>query len=145
MSKTVKTSRTKVLAFLPVLIYDRRYLKRTKRGEDLCQTQRNFMVLQKQIHQKEAKQNLEIDIKYYVTKILIGKVNSRKYGIEIIKEEKQGNTTTKERSKINGLSNNERVIKNLLELLMKNRVTPMSTEEVIDDLRRNPQVIYDML
>lgn len=94
---------------------------------------------------EEAKQNLEIDIKYYVTKILIGKVNSRKYGIEIIKEEKQGNTTTKERSKINGLSNNERVIKNLLELLMKNRVTPMSTEEVIDDLRRNPQVIYDML
>ena len=51
---------------------------------------------------EEAKQNLEIDIKYYVTKILIGKVNSRKYGIEIIKEEKQGNTTTKERSKING-------------------------------------------
>lgn len=48
---------------------------------------------------EEAKQNLEIDIKYYVTKILIGKVNSRKYGIEIIKEEKQGNTTTKERSK----------------------------------------------
>ena len=94
---------------------------------------------------EEAKQNLEIDIKYYVTKILIGEVNSRKYGIEIIKEEKQGNTTTKERSKINGLSNNERVIKNLLELLMKNRVTPMSTEEVIDDLRRNPQVIYDML
>lgn len=37
---------------------------------------------------EEAKQNLEIDIKYYVTKILIGKVNSRKYGIEIIKEEK---------------------------------------------------------
>ena len=36
---------------------------------------------------EEAKQNLEIDIKYYVTKILIGKVNSRKYGIEIIKEE----------------------------------------------------------
>lgn len=28
---------------------------------------------------EEAKQNLEIDIKYYVTKILIGKVNSRKY------------------------------------------------------------------
>ena len=27
---------------------------------------------------EEAKQNLEIDIKYYVTKILIGKVNSRR-------------------------------------------------------------------
>lgn len=94
---------------------------------------------------EEAKQNSEIDIKYYVTKILIGKTSNRKYGIEIVKEEKNGKITTKEKSKISGLSNNEKIIENLLKLLMKNRVTPMTTEEVIDDLRRNPQVIYDML
>ena len=87
---------------------------------------------------EEAKQNSEIDIKYYVTKILIGKTSNRKYGIEIVKEEKNGKITTKEKSKISGLSNNEK-------LLMKNRVTPMTTEEIIYDLRKNPQIIYDML
>lgn len=94
---------------------------------------------------EEAKQNSEIDIKYYVTKILIGKTSNRKYGIEIVKEEKNGKITTKEKSKISGLSNNEKIIENLLKLLMKNRVTPMATEEIIYDLRKNPQIIYDML
>lgn len=94
---------------------------------------------------EEAKQNSEIDIKYYVTKILIGKTSNRKYGIEIVKEEKNGKITTKEKSKISGLSNNEKIIENLLKLLMKNRVTPMPTEEIIYDLRKNPQIIYDML
>lgn len=89
--------------------------------------------------------NQEIDIKYYSTKKLIRKGNNKKYGIEIIKEQKKGNTTTREKSRINCISNNKQIIENLLKILIKNRVTPTATNDVITDLRKNPQMIYDML
>lgn len=87
--------------------------------------------------------NFDINIKYYKTKELIGKKN--KYGIEIVKEQKKKKGKTTEKSKINCISNNEQLIENLLKILVKNRVTPMATEDIITDLRKNPQIIYDML
>ena len=89
--------------------------------------------------------NQEIDIKYYRTKKLIRKGTNKKYGIEIIKEQRQGKTTTREKSRINCISNNKEIIENLLKILIKNRVTPTATNDVITDLRKNPQIIYNML
>lgn len=88
--------------------------------------------------------NQEIDIKYYRIKKLIRKGN-KKYGIEIIKEQKQGKVMTREKSRVNCISNNKEIIENLLKILIKNRVTPTATNDVITDLRKNPQIIYDML
>lgn len=89
--------------------------------------------------------NQEIDIKYYRIKKLIRKRTNKKYGIEIIKEQKQGKIITREKSRINNISNNKEIIENLLKILIKNRVTPMTTKDVITDLRKNPQMIYNML
>lgn len=144
MSKAVKTSRTKILAFLFVMVYDKRYREQKKKGRIFMLNIRKLYGVAKIDKLELGQNNQEIDIKYYRIKKLIRKGN-KKYGIEIIKEQKQGKVMTREKSRVNCISNNKEIIENLLKILIKNRVTPTATNDVITDLRKNPQIIYDML
>ena len=84
-----------------------------------------------------------IKLKYYKIKSLIIKTKRKKYGIEIVKEELNGKSKTKERTVEKYISNSEQVIEKLLKLLVKNKVTPVTTNDIITALRKCPELIYN--
>ncbi len=84
----------------------------------------------------------EVSLEYYKTRNLR---NNKKYGIEIIKKEKNDEGIKREKSEEKAISNNELVIDKLLELLMQNVVTPITTNDIIRDLKMNPEVIYNRM
>lgn len=91
----------------------------------------------------ELNSGLRIDLKYYKTKTLLPKSNNKKYGIEIIKQEIKGKNKTKEKRKIYNLTNSEKIIENLLNIFIENKVTPIETNDILADLRENPAMVYN--
>lgn len=89
-------------------------------------------------------QQEKIFLEYYKTKKAQTK-NEKKYGIEVIKKEENKNGITREKTVENGLSNNEKVIDKLLEILIENKVTPITTKDVITDLKLDPSMIYSRM
>lgn len=71
-----------------------------------------------------------IKLEYYKT------INEEKdiYGIDIIKTKYKGNQTSTEEKEIKYLSNDETKIEKLLYLLKKNNVTPVTAQDIVDDL-----------
>lgn len=86
---------------------------------------------------------LQINLKYYKVKLAMTKSRIKKYGIEIVKEEINKRGKTKEKSKIYNITNNEMVIENLLKIFIQNKVTPIATNEIISDLKKKPELIYN--
>lgn len=78
-----------------------------------------------------------IELEYYKisrrTPKIIGK-KTNLYGIEIIKKEYLGNKKYKEKNNIQNLTTDENVINNLLNILRKNRVTPITLNDVIEEV-----------
>ena len=92
----------------------------------------------------EGRENkLQISLKYYKIKPTILKPQKKKYVIEIVKEEINKKGRTKEKSKIYNLTNNEKVIENLLKIFIQNKVTPVATKEIISDLKKKPELVYN--
>lgn len=85
-------------------------------------------------YNQHPKQQEKIFLEYYKTKKAQTK-NEKKYGIEVIKKEENKN----------GISNNEKVIDKLLEILIENKVTPITTKDVITDLKLDPSMIYSRM
>ena len=56
------------------------------------------------------------------------------YGIEIFKTKYKGDEIFTEKAEINNITSDENTIEMLLEILKRNEVTPVSAEEVIQDL-----------
>lgn len=77
-----------------------------------------------------------IKLEYYGTKNVIQE-DSVEYGIEIVKKEYINKQFTEERNSINNVSENEQDLEKLITLLQRNKVTPISLEDVIGDLARN--------
>lgn len=85
-----------------------------------------------------------INLKYYKTTEKTAKPDKKKYGIEIIKEEINGKNQIKEKSVAKYITNSEQIIEKLLKLLLKNKVTPIETNYILHDLRKNPEFIYNV-
>ena len=64
---------------------------------------------------------------------------------KIIKKEENKDVITREKTVENGISNNEKVIDKLLEILIENKVTPITTKDVITDLKLDPSMIYSRM
>jgi hypothetical protein len=62
----------------------------------------------------------------------IKKVNL--YGIEVVKKEYIGKKKIKEKTNICNLTNDENIINSLLNILKINKVTPISVEDIIEDV-----------
>lgn len=82
---------------------------------------------------EEMKTDEKIELEYYETHNLAGK-SERKYGIEIIKRKEKCEKFNIESKVVNNLSNEEKVIDRLLEILMLNKVTPVSVDDIISDI-----------
>lgn len=80
------------------------------------------IIINKQIF--ENKDKLQANISYY-------KLKNQKYGIEIVKENEEKSKV--ERANIVNITDNEDVINNLLNLLVKKEIKPTESD-VIDDL-----------
>lgn len=85
--------------------------------------------------------NTEIDLKYYKTKILLSNSGKKKYGIEIVKEETNGKNKTKEKGRAYGISNSEEIIENILKIFIQNKVTPVAINDILNDFRKNPELV----
>ncbi len=81
---------------------------------------------------KEASIYNPIKLEYY--KIESKENTKEAYGIEVVKTEyKQGNILV-ERKTLDEITSNENVANNILELFKRNEVTPISADEIIEDL-----------
>lgn len=74
-----------------------------------------------------------IELEYYETHNLAER-NERKYGIEVIKRNKKSEKFNIESKIVNNISNEEKEINRLLEILMLNKVTPISVDDIISDI-----------
>ena len=74
-----------------------------------------------------------IELEYYETHNIAGKSN-REYGIEVVKREEKSEKFNIESKIVNNISNEENKIKSLLKILMLNKVTPISVDDVISDI-----------
>ena len=75
----------------------------------------------------------KIEVEYYETSNLVEE-NGRKYGIEVVKKEKGNKKFNIESKIVNNISNEEKHINNLLKILMLNKVTPISVDDIISDI-----------
>lgn len=74
-----------------------------------------------------------IEVEYYETHNLTGK-HGRKYGIEVLKRNQKKEKFNIESKIVNNISNEEKEINRLLEILMINKVTPVSVDDIISDI-----------
>ncbi len=78
-----------------------------------------------------------IELEYYKIekkdKKSTNKVNNV-YGIEIVKKEYLGNKKIKEKNNINNLTNDENVINKLLNILKINKVTPITLNDIVEEI-----------
>ena len=56
------------------------------------------------------------------------------YGIEILKTQYKGDEVIKEKATIEKITEDEKVVDNLLNILKRNEVTPVPAQEIIHDL-----------
>lgn len=75
----------------------------------------------------------KIELEYYETHNLAQKYE-RKYGIEVIKKNEKSEKFNIESKIVNNISNEENEINKLLEILMLNKVTPISVDDIISDI-----------
>lgn len=76
-----------------------------------------------------------IELEYYkiANKGSITK-KSNLYGIEIVKKEYLGKKKLKEKNNIYNLTNDETVIDNILDILTTNKVTPITLNDVVEEI-----------
>lgn len=81
----------------------------------------------------EEKESIEeIELEYYETRNF-NEENKREYGIEVIKKKKQNERFNIESKIVNNISNEEKVINKLLEVMLNNKVTPITVDDIISD------------
>ena len=82
---------------------------------------------------EELNENEKIELEYYETHNL-AENNERKYGIEIVKTKEKNEKFNIESKVINNISNEEQEVNKLLNILMLNKVTPVSVDDIISDI-----------
>ena len=76
----------------------------------------------------------EFKVEYYKIENYLAETNNKKYGIEVLKIIEFENNKIIERKEIDNIFDNEENIDKLLEVLKRNKVTPISVEEIIADI-----------
>ena len=75
----------------------------------------------------------KIELEYYETHNLAEK-DQRKYGIEVVKKKDKNEKFNIETKVINNISTEEKEVNKLLEILMINKVTPITVDDIISDI-----------
>ena len=82
---------------------------------------------------EELSEDEKIELEYYETHNMVAK-NEIKYGIEVIKKKDKNEKFNIESKIINNISNEEKEVNRLLEILMINKVTPITVDDIISDI-----------
>lgn len=85
--------------------------------------------------QKETEDSYEnriINLKYYKTKI--GHKSDKSYGVGVIKTEIGNNELNEEKQEFNNICKQKEEVENLLDMLLRNKVTPIDLKYVLEDL-----------
>lgn len=82
---------------------------------------------------EEIKTDEKIELEYYKTHNL-NKKDDKQFGIEVLKRDVKQDKFNIETKIVNNISNEENTISRLLEILMINKVTPVSVDDVISDI-----------
>lgn len=132
MSKNVEVGLTKYLDIFKYLYYIKKAC--------VCERRKQRMEYKKQffgrvtIDKNDSEElNEKIELEYYETRNLT-EINERKYGIEIIKKKEESEKFNIESKIVNNISSKEQEINRLLNILMANKVTPISVDDVISDI-----------
>ena len=81
----------------------------------------------------EEKENIEeIQLEYYETRNF-NKENKGEYGIEVVKKIMKDERFNIETKIVNNISNEETQINKLLEIMLLNKVTPVTVDDIISD------------
>lgn len=74
----------------------------------------------------------EIELEYYETRDF-NEENKREYGIEVVKKIMKDERFNIESKIVNNISNEEAKINKLLEIMLHNKVTPVTVDDIISD------------
>ena len=74
----------------------------------------------------------EIELEYYETRNF-NEENKREYGIEVVKKNMKNEGFNIESKIVNNISNEETAISKLLEIMLLNKVTPVTVDDIISD------------
>ncbi len=81
----------------------------------------------------EEKETIEeIELEYYETRNF-NEENKREYGIEVVKKNMKNEGFNIESKIVNNISNEETAISKLLEIMLLNKVTPVTVDDIISD------------
>lgn len=78
-----------------------------------------------------------IELEYYEIK---SSTSNKPYGVEVVKKTMQDEQLNMENKVINNIYDKEQDNKKLLELLITNKVTPISVEDIIQDLMKKEAI-----
>lgn len=76
----------------------------------------------------------KIELAYYKTREL-EKMNDKRFGIEIVKKEIDGIKTKVEMKEFSGIVDTEEKVDSILEILRRNKVTPVAVCDVLEDMK----------
>ena len=81
----------------------------------------------------ELSSDEKFELEYYET-TNSAEENKRKFGIEVVKKKDKDEKFNIESKIINNISNEEQKINKLLNILMINKVTPITVDDIISDI-----------
>ena len=132
MSKNVEVGLTKYLDIFKYLYYIKKACVYERRKQRMEYKKQFFGRVT--IDKNDSEElNEKIELEYYETRNLT-EINERKYGIEIIKKKEESEKFNIESKIVNNISSKEQEINRLLNILMANKVTPISVDDVISDI-----------
>ena len=79
----------------------------------------------------EISKDCQIELEYYHIENV---TSSKPYGVEIVKRNIENNSMNIENKEINNICYNKKDNFKLLDILISNKVTPISVDDVIEDL-----------
>ena len=79
----------------------------------------------------ELTKDNEIELEYYQIK---NKAKNKPYGVEIVKRNMKNDILSTEEKIVNNICNKENENIRVLELLLNNKVTPISVDDILEDL-----------
>ena len=82
----------------------------------------------------ELSSDEKFELEYYETKHS-SEESKRKFGIEVVKKKNEDAKFNIESKIVNNLSNEEKTIKKLLNMLLMYKVTPTTVDDIISDIK----------
>lgn len=82
----------------------------------------------------EFDSEFKIELTYYKTQGL-ELLDDKKFGIEIVKKETDGKNIKVEAKEFESIVDTEEKVNNILEVLKRNKVTPIAVNDVLEDMK----------